>query len=41
MTGLSFPAPDLSLLAQGAGIVIAALMAYWVVRKLIKLANRS
>ncbi len=41
MEGLSFPTPDLAVLAQGAGIVIGALMAYWVVRKLIKLANRS
>jgi hypothetical protein len=41
MTGFSFPAPDLSSLFSGAAVIIGALMAFWVIRKLIKLANRS
>jgi uncharacterized membrane protein YdjX (TVP38/TMEM64 family) len=41
MQGLNFPAPDLGVLFQGAAIIIGALMAFWVVRKLIKLANKS
>jgi len=41
MQGFNFPVPDLSVLFQGAFVIIGALMAFWVVRKLIKLANRS
>jgi len=41
MGGFTFPTPDLGPLFSGAAVIITALMAYWVVRKLIKLANRS
>jgi hypothetical protein len=41
MQGFQFPQPDLTALFQGAAVIITALMAYWVVRKLIKLANKS
>jgi len=41
MEGFTFPTPNLTPLFQGVGVIIGALMAYWVVRKLIKLANRS
>ncbi len=39
--GLDFPTPDTALLVQGLGVVLVALLGIWVVRKVVKLVNKS
>ncbi len=39
--GVQFPTPDTSLLVQGLGVLLVALLGIWVVRKVVKLVNKS
>jgi len=39
--GLQFPQPDTTLLVQGLGVLLVALLGIWVIRKVIKLVNKS
>jgi len=39
--GLTFPQPDTGLLVQGLGVLLVALLGIWVVRKVVKLVNKS